>query len=615
MSLFSTLNTGKTGLNAAQVAVATTSQNITNADNEFYTRQRVKFAASTPLYTQGISIGTGVSVTSIVRIHDEFVYSKLRDASSNLTYDEFSTQTLQEAAKYFPDLSDSGLAQDLTNYFTEWNNFASNSSEGSQKIALVQKSLTLATNIKSTRDSLRGLQDSMNNQLKTSVDELNTIGQQIADLNKQIGMVETTKGASANDLRDKRDELELSLSKLVNVSVSKGNITSDTTTDIQMTDSGKEYYLNIAGASFVDGTTFHPIVIDNTSNESSYYSVYSEMQDGKRFDITGKLAGGKIGSILDLRGRIIDTKTNGGYPQEGILQGYINNFDSFTQTLITETNNIYAQSAQIRMDSPHLNIKGNISLQNAYNNISNGTIDVIVYDTSGKEISRKALTINSMTTLSDDTFSSSIVSQFNRNSDDNNDGNALNDVNDYFVAQFMDNGSLSFSPTSLGSNGYTIAIEDHGTNFPGSIGIGQFFTGDNASNIDVKTEYKQNPSSMQGYAAPVMGNHDVANAMVQMQYNILNFYNQDGSSAKGTLAGQYSSLTTTIATDASASKNQYDTNDALYNNINSEFQSISGVNKDEELTNLIQYQKSYTASAKIITTIDDMLNTLLGIKQ
>ena len=120
---------------------------------------------------------------------------------------------------------------------------------------------------------------------------------------------------------------------------------------------------------------------------------------------------------------------------------------------------------------------------------------------------------------------------------------------------------------------------------------------------------------MQGYAAPVMGNHDVANAMVQMQYNILNFYNQDGSSAKGTLAGQYSSLTTTIATDASASKNQYDTNDALYNNINSEFQSISGVNKDEELTNLIQYQKSYTASAKIITTIDQMLDTLLGIKQ
>jgi len=147
MSLFSTLNTGKTALNASQIAIATTSQNISNADNDSYTRQRVSFAASTPLYTQGVSIGSGVSVTSIVRIHDEFVYSKLRDSSSSLSYDTFATKTLQETAKYFPDLSDSGLAQDLTNYFTEWSNLASNTTEGSQKIALIQKSVTLTTNI------------------------------------------------------------------------------------------------------------------------------------------------------------------------------------------------------------------------------------------------------------------------------------------------------------------------------------------------------------------------------------------------------------------------------------------------------------------------------------
>ncbi len=173
--------------------------------------------------------------------------------------------------------------------------------------------------------------------------------------------------------------------------------------------------------------------------------------------------------------------------------------------------------------------------------------------------------------------------------------------------------AFSLSPTSL-NNGYTIAIQDNGTNFPGAIGVNQFFTGTNGSNIDVKTEYKKNPLLIQAYGAPVVGNHDVANAMLQLQYNSLNFYGKDGSSSKETIAGYYSALTTKVATDASASSTSYDTNEALHNTINTQYQSISGVNKDEELANLIQYQSSYSAAAKIITTIDEMLNTLLGIK-
>ena len=613
MSLFDTLNIGKSGLNASQVAVATTSQNIANANNEFYTRQRVSFAATPAISTQGVSIGTGVSVTSIVRIHDEFVFSKLRNTASDLAYSNYSQQSLEEVAKYFPDLEDTGIAQDLSDYFDEWNNLASNASEGSQKISLIEKASTLTKDIQSTRSTLRDLQDSLNTQLKTAVDEINSLGERLAELNKQIGIVEAEKGNVANDLRDQRDELELSLSKLIGISVYKGNITSDTTKDANLTDAGSEYYLNISGSSFVDGATFHPLVIENGSNESAYYSVYSEMQDGSQYNLTEHLSGGKVGALLDLRGRVIDSSVNGGYPQDGIIQGYIDNIDSFAQTLITETNNIYAQSAKTRMDSPSLNLQGDISLQNAFNNIENGTFDMIVYDSSGKEVARKSISINQTTTMKDDTFSSSIVTQMNKQQDDNSDGNSLNDVDDYFRATFMDNGTFSLEPTSL-NNEYTIAIKDNGTNFPGVIGLNQFFTGTNGSNIDVKTEYKKDPLSMQGYAAPVSGNHDVANAMLQLQYNNVNFYSRTGSSSPETIAGFYNSITTKIATDASAAGSAYDSHEALYNTVSTQFQSISGVNKDEELANLIQFQHSFTAASKIITTIDEMLNTLLGIK-
>lgn len=613
-NLFGIFNTGNSGLNAAQVAVATTSQNIANAKNEFYTRQRVNFSASPALSSQSVSVGSGVTVTSIVRIHDEFVFSKLRSASSNLSYDTYSSQSLQEVAKYFPDLADAGISKDLTSYFTEWNNLASNATAGSQKIALVQSAATLSGDIQSTRQTIRGLQDSINSQLKSSLDEVNSLGERIANINGQIANIESDKGNYANDLRDKRDELELTLSKLLDISVAKGNITSNNTVDANMTDSGTQYYLNIAGASFIDGSTFHPLVIDNASNGSSYYSIYSEIQDGTRYNVTEQLSGGKLGAMLDLRGRVISSGVNGGYPQDGIIQGYVNKLDSLAQTIITETNNIYAKSAQTSMQTQNLDLKSNTSLQNAYNNIESGSFDMIVYDSAGKEVARKTISIDNATSMGDDTFSKSILTQMNTSTDDNKDNNSLNDVDDYYKATFMDNGAFSLSPTSL-NNGYTIALQDNGTNFPGVIGVSQFFTGTDGSNIDVKTEYKKNPLLMQAYAAPVVGNHDVANAMVQLQYNSLNFYAKDGSSSKETVAGYYSSLTTTVATDASAASTSYDTNEALHNTINTQFLSISGVNKDEELANLMQYQSSYSAAAKIITTIDEMLQTLLGIKQ
>lgn len=613
MSLFSTLNTGTSGLNAAQVAVATTSQNIANVDNAFYTRQRVTQSASLALNTQGVSVGTGVTITSIVRIHDEFVFTKLRNATTDVAYDTYSTQVLEEVAQYFPDLDESGISQDLQDYFASWNDLASNASEGSQKIALVQSAANLTTDIKSTRNDLRSLQDSVNTQLKTSIDEINSIGQQLADLNKQISNVESEEGNYANDLRDQRDELELTLSKLVNFAVSKGDISGNTKVDVNMTDSGTEYYLNISGASFVDGSTFHPLVIDNSSNESSYYSIYSESQDGTRYNLTEQLTGGKVGAMLDLRGRVIDSSVNGGYPQDGTIQKYIDKLDSLAQTIITETNNIYAQSAQEKMQSPTLDLKSDTALQNAFNNIEDGTFDIIIYNNAGEEVARKSINVGNATSMNDDTFTPSIVTQINTSTDDNADNNALNDVDDYFTATFMDNGTFTLSPTVTNS-GYTIAIKDNGTNFPGAIGVSQFFTGTDASNIDVATEYKKDPSSMQGYSAPVTGNNTVANAMVQLQYDTLSFYSENGATVKDSLEGFYSSLTTSVATAASASSGSLDTNSALYTTIYNEFQSVSGVNKDEELANLIQYQSSYSAAAKIITTIDEMLDVLLGIK-
>lgn len=620
MSLFSTLNTGVSGLKAHELAIATTGHNISNANNDYYTRQRVVMHASEPFHITPGDVGTGVRVTTIVRIHDEFVYTRLKDSSNSLSYDTFNKKSLEEIAKYFPDLEGVGLGVDIENYFASWNDLASNPDDAAQKIALVQNSVTLSNNLRESRTHVRALQDSINEQLKTNVDEINRIGEQLAELNKDIGRVEVLDTNRANDLRDQRDNLELTLAELVNVSVFKGDMVTENHVDPNLTDQGSGYHMNIAGHSFVDGFTFHPLVINNTDNASSYYSIYSKSQDGSTIEITEKLTGGKIGAMLDLRGRNIDPATNSGFPVDGVLQGYVDDLDVFAKTFVEQTNNIYARSAQERMSSfSNVDLEDNASLINYSESLSKGTFDVVMYDKQGNEVGRKTIDINSLTTMNDSTVSPSIVSQFNANSDDNGDNNSLNDIDDYFNAVYSyddvsNSGILAFD--SLDSlSGYTIAIEDNGTNFAGAIGLSPFLQGDDASNMDVILKYKEDPSKMNAYSAPIAGNNDVANDMVQMQYEKFDFYRIGNSEVTESIEGFYRFITTQIATDGESANRNYETSTALFNTINSEFQSISGVNVDEELTDLMRFQAGYGANAKVITTIDQMLDTLLGLKQ
>ncbi|MBE0495213.1 MAG: flagellar hook-associated protein FlgK [Campylobacterales bacterium] len=617
MSLFSTLNTGVSGLNTSSLSIATSSHNIANVNNPHYTRQRVITSASIPLSTVPGDVGTGVKVDTIARIHDEFLYTRLKQSSNMLSYTSYSQQRLQEVARYFPDLNDVGIQKDIKNYYKAWNDFASNPSEGAQKINLIQNAKTMVSNIQNTRNQVRTLQDSVNDELKTNVDELNRIGEQIAKINGEIGRVESLNQNRANDLRDQRDQLEQTMAGLVDFSVFKGTMVTENVIDANLTDQGKDYHLNIAGFSFVDGPTFHPIVIDNAKNGSAYYSIYHEQQDGRRVEMTGLLQGGKMGAMLDLRGRIIEPDGNG-YPKDGTLQEYVDDLDSFAKTLIVQTNNLYAQSAQARMESSSMRgLTPTTPLMNFDSSFQRGSFDVVIYDAQGKEVARKNVEINALTTM-DDGSAQSVVGQFNRNSDDNQDNDATNDVDDYFFANYnydpeTKQGSLSFAPTDAQA-GYTIAVEDKGSNFAGVVGMSRFFEGDSAANIKVDSALITDPSKLQGFNAPVDGNNTLANAMVQMQYDKLSFYRSNGTVASETVESFYRFVTVKVASDTESVGRSNDTNKALYNTIYSEYQSVSGVSLDEELISLMKFQTAYSANAKVITAIDQMLDVLLGIK-
>ncbi|EMZ9875948.1 flagellar hook-associated protein FlgK [Campylobacter upsaliensis] len=607
MGIFATLHTGVTGLKASEVQIATTGNNISNANSTFYTRQRVVQTTNGYITTGGVQVGTGTAIESIVRLHDEHAYFKLKNASTQQEYTGYLGQVLEEISQRFPDLKNTGILNNLENYNKAWNDFASNPNENATKIALVNATKTLAESVNEAHSTLKKIQQKVNDDIKSTVEEINRIGEEIAHINKQIYGEEALPTDHANELRDRRDELELTLSKLVSAVASKNEIVQDNRFEQTITDPGHHYNLSIEGFSIVDGVNFHPLKLDYDDKNKSY-SIYYQTPDEKIHDLTAKLKGGQLGAQLDLRGRDYD-KLEGAY-DNGILQGYIDSLNTFSKTLITETNNLYAGSAKNSATSDYLEgLTGDVPLMNYDRTIQAGTFDIVIYDEKGNEKVRKSITIDVTTTMND------LMNQIKANTDDNGNKNNQDDVDDFINASFsFDSKSNSGLFQINAKNGFKVSLEDKGTNFAGAFSVGGFFSGKDASDIRVKESLLSDPSTVRASKNGVDSGNDMANQIIQLQYDKVSFYNKDGTIDELTMEEYYRKFTGKIASDGENNNVIHKSNMTLYNSVYAEYQSKSGVNTNEELAALIQWQSSYGAAAKIVSTVDQMLDTLLGLK-
>ena len=607
MGIFDSLHVGYSGLTTAQSGINTTSHNISNANTDGYSRQRISQKVNPAIHDIPGDVGNGTHVESITRIHDEFVYARMKNSAAKLEYNEFSKDTLQEITQYLPDLQDNGIANDLKTFFNDWSNVAQNPGDSSQKVLLAQSTETLSRALQETKSTLEGVQTRLNDHFKSTVDEVNKIAKEIANVNKDINTVESTYQSHANDLRDHRDGLELRLAKLVDATVFKGKLTTDSSVDRSLTDQGKDYNINIAGFNIVDGASYHPLEAGDMSSDSKVNSLYFIDHDSKKSDITSKIKSGKLGAIIALRGDGVDAS---GKATNSKIQGYIDNLDNMASGLIESVNSIYAQSPQTSLVSEATTNLKSDSRVTTNEHINEGTFDLVVYNKQGEEVAKRSIMIEADTTMDKANDLNSIVAQINQNSDDNGDNDGTNDIDDYFTASFGTD-KMSIKPKI---EGYTIAISDNGTNFAGALGMHRFFSGDNASNIRLESALSGDSSKIQSYKSPIDGNNDVANQMVSLQHATITFDNANGTKSENTIEGFYRGTTARIASDAGAASSNYEATKVLHNTVEEQMSSVSGVDMDEELVNLMKYQTAYQASAKVISAIDEMVNTLLGMK-
>ena len=623
-TLFNTLGIGYSGLNASQVGISTTGHNISNASVDGYTRQRVIASAATPISARPGQVGNGTEIQDIKRVFDNFVFDRYSAVSSDKEKSDFEKKTLNTLSTFFPEIDGVGVKADLTKYYNSWQTFADNPSNDAIKVDLAQQTQTLTQHIKQTQSQVLDLQSRVNSELGANINQVNDLAKQLANLNISIDTAESGGAYSANDLRDKRNVIERTLSRLIGSNVKQGQLTANTQIDSNSNTRTGSYTLSVNGFNIVDGNTFHPLKLTNNS-QLGFYDVSYERQDGTLIPLNEKINGGKIGAILKLRGGALDTTS--GVPVDGTLQNVVAQLDAFSQSIIETTNNLYSANATTKMISNDTKADlSNTPLLASNLNIHKGAFDVVVYGLDGNEVARRSINIDEATVMSG-TNNNSIEGQINASKDDNQDGNANNNVNNYvnFNYQTASDGqkNVELSMDALAvSKGYKFSIEDKltnanfssGSNFAGALGLGRYFDGHNARDMQLNNSLKDNPTKIQAGYSGSSGDNRTALNIVQQQFEKYDF--KVGSNTYNTTTYGMFDLTATFVganTNAAISKN--DTITTQFNATQLEYKSTSSVNIDEEMTNLIKYQTAYGASAKVISTVNQMMQTLLGIKQ
>ena len=726
MAIAAGLNTALTGLLAHQKAIDVTSNNISNASNPDYVRERVVFSSLKPINQIPGDIGIGVEISSINRITDTFLFNRFADTSALLNSLTTQEEYLQEIGTYFPDVTDQGLYKDLKDFFNAWQEFASNPNDGSVKVALANSTEKLTDTFHSLKEKLKNIRKSINEEIDSKIQEANTIIKNIAQLNKEITLHEANGKSHANELRDKRDALEKRLKEIIDVKVFKTGITSQDSQGEVTVDYSKNYQIILGGYPLIDNATYHEIEkIDDAGN----INIGVVKDDFSIANVTSSIQKSEIGALLAVRGTDFNPD---GSPKNGTIGEIINSLNNLAATLIRSVNSIYSYSAQeevygiqtfkpidisdnmlntpltllykqgilahdvkngiLKLDildnqgeiktTLKVSIKKSDSIQDVLDKINeqiksydsnfdveaviengeikfrpkdtnndgninpqgsilvkddgsllfsalkeyeylpisqindklplklqDGGFDINIYNENGDIIATRHIVVDLNSTDSRYSTIQGIINQINiRNKDDNNDNNPNNDVDDYYQAYIL-NGRVILSKKT-DENTY-IGLDNDISNFGGVFGINQFFEGNNADNITLNRTLAQNPSLIRAYKAPNEGNNEVANAILQLQFQKLKF--DDGSEA--TLFEYYRQTTTDLANTINNITTKKESTQTLFKSISNEYYSLSGVNIDEELINLEKYQRGYQANARVITTINNMLDALFGIKQ
>lgn len=563
--LLSTLNVATRGLNAQQTAIDVTSHNIANANTEGYSRQRANMETASPLSTSsGVGqIGTGVQVSSITRIRDSYLDYQVRTGTGTKGLYDGREQILSSIQSVFNEPSKTGISSLIGKVFDSWQTLSTSPELSNTRTVVVQQSKALTDQLNSTYNQLISLKSDTNDDIKQDVVDVNSMLNQITDLNKQIKTV-SASGDKPNDLMDKRDLLEDQLSAKIGIKIDKGSLGGD---DIKATVNGVSGDTTLVSATSSDDkrlSYISSIVPTSTTKAGeagsytvSYYKNADMTTDDNKVTMTMNLTKDQYTS-LD-QGRVILADSDGKaipatdgtavqlfQPTTGGLKGYMSvkpDIDTYVNQLNSLAKGIAFSVNAVLSGTTNANAKTDFFVNS---DVKEGTSA----DDAETGITAGNISVNK--SIIDDVMSFKVGSDTTAGSTEGNIALAIAQLRDVKLnIQGIDSSTTRSTFTGNLAKDATLGVD---TITPSADGmtIGGYFT-------------------------------NTINALaIQTQEATRTTTNQDAQ-----LASLEKSRT-----------------------------SVSGVSLDEEMANLIQFQHAYQANAKIISTVDELLDVIInGLKK
>lgn len=606
--LFSTFNVAKRGMSAQQKAIGVTSHNIANANTEGFSRQRATMETTNPFGMPSMNnamgvgqLGTGVQVSSITRIRDNFLDYQVRTENGTKGWYEGREKFLTEIESIINEPSDTGVSTLLGKVFDSFQELSKHPESSNSRTVVAHQSKALTDELNNTYNQLVKLKGNSQDVIKQSIVDVNNMLDQINVLNQQVISVKVG-GNEPNDLMDKRDLLVDQLSSKFGITIDKKSLGGEAlkpTENLKPTEDGyvKDSYLikanpndEVRRFSYVESISPNhaPKANEIGSYIVTYYKNGDTSSDENEVTMTMELDADQYkaldqGRVLwsDSKGYAIDGSGNRiagkDSKDQPILDGIQGSNDSAT-TLSTMDN--------IKLFKPEKGeLKGYMSVQ--------ADIDVYI-DQLNKLAKGIAFSVNAV-----------------------HSGESTATNKDLMFFANRDDTSVS-GETSI--NAGNITINEDILKDPMNIKVGQ---GDNPGSTDGNRALAI--AMLRDVRLDIQSIKDITtrkDLLNPLGVSIFTTNSELGvdviSSSNGgmTVNSYFKDTVNRLAVQTQEAKRIVKNHEALLSNLEESRMSVSGVSLDEEMTNMIQYQHAYQANAKIISTVDELLDVIInGLKR
>lgn len=590
MSNFLSMEIGKRSIMTHQTALSVTGHNIANANTVGYTRQSPTLVTTRPHYTPNLTsnsgigqLGTGVEVAYLERLRDAFLDGQIRNENKTTGYWSAIQDTLAKIEVILNEPSNDGLRTVMDQFWESWQDLSAHPESESVRAVVAQRGAALADAFNHTYQQLTELREDVNAFVRVKVDEINSIAQQMADLNQQILSI-TIAGKQPNDLLDKRDLLIDELSRIADVTVNH--------------DHNGMVSVQLGGRPLVQGKDF--AVMDTVTDKRGMHQVV--WADTKT---AVNVTGGELRGLLDARGATELDKSPSVYAE--IIPNMIEDLNQLAKTIILRTNEIHRGGFSLNNQSAFPDGMNFFTEPTDGNWAQMMQVDQLIAD-DPKNIAAARY----------HTWEGGIETNFG-------DGAVA-----LMIAQLKHDYNIQQYTARSGDLTVTFPYDAEITFYVDGVPI----TIDQPSSLEPPQEAYTDLNKLADAIQQALDNKGLA-LNVRTEGRQLVFYSTETFAIQDFLT-EDNNLTTQAPDDNDKVVNKATTDDfwrsvcaqvgvmsqeslrmvknqdTLLNELENKRQSVSGVSLDEEMTNMIKFQHAYNAASRFITTIDEAIEVIVN---